>query len=74
MTKEEENRTPADKALDERVSVGGSVHTNFVDQVQTLIKEEGITEEDRKKILENIFCPCCGGSGISYVLQLNDKT
>jgi hypothetical protein len=63
---------PADIALEERVVFGGSVHSNFLQQVQELVVEAGLSEEDRQKVLTNLSCPCCGGNGASFTIKLDD--
>jgi len=67
-------KTSAEKALEERVVIGGSIHTNFLHQVQNLMAESKLSEEDRQKILTNIICPCCGGNGASFTVKLSDYT
>lgn len=72
MSKNSNLKTQADKALEERVVIGGSIHTNFLHQVQNLMAESNLSEEDRQKILANMSCPCCGGNGVSFTMKLND--
>jgi hypothetical protein len=65
-------KSSGDKALQERVVFGGSIHSNFLEQVQELIVEAGLTAEDRQKILNNLSCPCCGGNGASFTIKLDE--
>ncbi|MBT3915818.1 MAG: hypothetical protein HOF23_05545 [Rhodospirillaceae bacterium] len=62
----------ADKALEERVVFGGSVHENFTQQVQKIATTADLSEEDRQKILANMGCPCCGGNGASFTIKLDE--
>jgi hypothetical protein len=72
LTKKPTPKGAADKALEERVVFGGSVHSNFLQQVQELVAESGLSEEDSQKILTNMSCPCCGGNGASFTIKLDD--
>ncbi len=74
MKKNPSPKTAADKALENRVSFGGSIHTGFVQQVQNLMAESDLSQEDREKILSNMSCPCCGGNGASFTVKLNKNT
>jgi hypothetical protein len=56
----------------ERVSLGGSLHDNFVRQVQDMLAEEDLTDEERQTIMTNMSCPCCGGSASSLNIKLKD--
>jgi len=67
-------KNAADEALETRVVFGGSIHTNFLQQVQDLIAEADLSEEDRQKILINMSCPCCGGSGASFTIKLGETS
>ena len=63
----------ADKAVEERVVFGGSIHSNFLVQVQDLVAESDLSEEDRQKILAHMSCPCCGGNGASFTIKLDNS-
>ncbi|MDE0537348.1 MAG: hypothetical protein OXH94_01305 [Rhodospirillales bacterium] len=56
----------------DRVQTGGSLHDNFVRQVQELLDKSDISEEDRRTILANMSCPCCGGGAASVNIKLGD--
>ena len=57
----------------DRVQTGGSLHDNFVRQVQELLDKSDISEEDRRTILANMSCPCCGGGAASVNIKLGDR-
>ena len=64
---------PSVSAIHDRVETGGSLHENFVRQVQELLDQNKVSEKDRYQILANMSCPCCGGSGASLNIQLEDS-
>lgn len=47
-----------------------TVHTDISVQVARLLADVEMSEEDRQRILANISCPCCGGSGASFSMSL----
>ena len=63
----------AKKTVNERVFFGGSLHTNFLQQIEELMANSNVGEEDREKILANMSCPCCGGGAASFILELGKK-
>ena len=66
------SENPRDDREHDRVQTGGSLHDNFVRQVQELLDKSDISEEDRRTILANMSCPCCGGSAASVNIKLGD--
>ena len=56
----------------ERVQTGGSIHDNFMREVQALLDKSDVREEDRRHILANMSCPCCGGSAGSLNIKLGE--
>ncbi len=67
-------KSASDKALEERVVFGGSVHTNYQQQIESLLADADLSEEDRQKILTNMSCPCCGGNGASFTIKLGENS
>ena len=65
-----DTRSPADIALEERVSFGGSLHLDFESQVQSILANWDLSDEDRQSILAGLSCPCCGGNGASFTIKL----
>ena len=72
MTGPSDTRKASDIALEERVSFSNSIHADFLTQIETLLAESDMADEDRQKILENLSCPCCGGSAASFTVKLGD--
>ena len=66
------SENPRDDRGRDRVRTGGSLHDNFVRQVQELLDKSDISEEDRRTILANMSCPCCGGGAASVNIKLGD--
>ena len=72
MAAMQSSENPRDDREHDRVQMGGSLHDNFVRQVQELLDKSDISEEDRRTILANMSCPCCGGSAASVNIKLGD--
>ena len=66
-------KSPSDRAIEKRVSFGNSSHTNFVQQIETLLLNSDMSHNDRQKILANLNCPCCGGNAASFTIKLGEK-
>ena len=73
MTGPSKPKSAADRAVEERVSFSNSLHADFLHQVEELLTQSGSSEADRKEILANLNCPCCGGSAVSFTVKLKDK-
>ncbi len=56
----------------ERVQTGGSFHDIFIRVVLALLDKSDVREEDRRHILANMSCPCCGGSAGSLNIKLGE--
>ncbi len=72
MAAMQSSENPRGGQAHDRVQTGGSLHDNFVRQVQELLDKSDISEEDRRIILANMSCPCCGGSAASVNIKLGD--
>jgi hypothetical protein len=50
----------------------GTIHDSFQMQIHSLLADQDISDEDRQRILTNLSCPCCGGSGASFTVKLGE--
>ena len=73
MSGSSDTKNASDIAVEERVSFGNSMHTDFLNQIETLLSQSEITDEERQKILSNLSCPCCGGSATSFTVKLTGR-
>ena len=53
-------------------AASGTIHDSFQMQIQSLLADQNISDEDRQRILTNLSCPCCGGSGASFTVKLGE--
>ena len=46
------------------------VHTQIRQQVAELLENTELSDDERRRVLDSIACPCCGGTGASFSLSL----
>ena len=44
-------------------------HSTMRRQVEDLLADTGVSDAQRRKILESLACPCCGGTGASFAIS-----
>ena len=61
------------EGVEERVVIGDRpTHDAFIREIQALLDAHGISDADRERILASAVCPCCGGSGATLVVKLDE--
>ena len=61
---------PVAETLADAVSPPDPVHSTIRRQVEDLLIDTGISDADRRTILDSIACPCCGGTGGSFAMTI----
>jgi hypothetical protein len=46
------------------------IHLEFQTQIMSMLDDSTLSEEDKQRILVSLQCPCCGGGGASFTMQL----
>ena len=46
------------------------VHSALRRQVEDLLADAGASDAERRRILDSIACPCCGGTGASFAMTI----
>lgn len=46
------------------------VHSAMRRQVEDLLADTGVSDAQRRAILDSIACPCCGGTGASFAISI----
>ena len=59
--------SPEDRIV---TAASGTIHDSFQMQIQSLLADQNLSDADRQRILTNLSCPCCGGSGASFTVKL----
>ena len=49
------------------------VHTQIRQQVAELLENTDLSDDERRRVLDSIACPCCGGTGASFSLSLKPE-
>lgn len=50
-----------------------SMHEAIRQQVQNVLDNSDMTETQKQQILVALSCPCCGGSGMSLSIPLDNS-
>ena len=68
----EQRHGAADAAPPEPVDdeIVNPVHTQIRQQVAELLENTELSDDERRRVLDSIACPCCGGTGASFSLSL----
>ena len=50
-----------------------TMHEAILKQVQDVLENSDMTEAQKQQILVALACPCCGGSGMSLSIPLDNS-
>jgi len=46
------------------------IHWSTRRQVEELLADTGVSDADRRRVLDSIACPCCSGTGSSFAMTI----
>ena len=49
---------------------GDPAHAAMRRQVEDLLKDNAVDPDRRRRILDSLLCPCCGGTGASFAMSI----
>ena len=60
-------------AFETGIVTDATMHQTMRAQMLQVLEDSDMTEEQKQQVLVAMSCPCCGGSGISLTIPLDNS-